>query len=94
MRGHRARVHIDHQPRYALPACNLLHLTASIMLGLQSGMPSWVCVCVGVCVEGAGGGGEQDVLQTLPVSFACINCKSCRFLRDEMASPWLFEATC
>ena len=53
-----------------------------------------VCWCVRVCVEGAGGGGEQDVLQTLPVSFACINCKSCRILRDEMASPWLFAATC
>ncbi|DBA66670.1 TPA: hypothetical protein ACH3X2_002180 [Trebouxia sp. C0005] len=36
---------------------------------------------------GRGGGDWQDVLQTLPVSSACITCGSCSTQTDEMASP-------
>jgi len=54
MAHHEARVFIEMQPRYALPACHLLHLTASTMLGLQNGMPP-----CGVWKGGWRGGGGR-----------------------------------
>ena len=72
MRQHHARLYLNSQPRYALPAYNLLHSTASIMLGLQSGMP----LCCGVW-GGGGGVYRQDVMKPLPVYHACTKCRYC-----------------
>ena len=62
MAQHEARVFIEAQPRYALPTCDLLHLTASTMLGLQCHLEVWK------------GGVHRDVSKPLSVCLASVPC--------------------
>ncbi len=70
MAHHEARVFIEMQPRYPLPACHLLPLTASTMLGLRNGMPP----CCGMWEGGWRGEVHRDVSKPLSVYLASVPC--------------------